>query len=128
MKKIVLILSVLAIGISSVAQQGKLPVVVSPKFKKDTSDITKFGAIPDGHTLNSKSIRAAIDALSKRGGGVVLVPAGLWLTGPIVLKSNINLHLATGATLLFTKDFNLDTALSDLNAKWKAARSKLGIQ
>jgi polygalacturonase len=36
----------------------------------------------------------------------VLVPHGLWLTGPIVLKSNINLHLAVGATLLFTEDFN----------------------
>ena len=44
--------------------------------------------------------------LHKKGGGVVLVPSGLWLTGPIVLKSNINLHLANGLTLLFTKDFN----------------------
>jgi len=106
MKKLLSIFSVLAIGISSISQQGKLPVVVSPKFKKDTVDITKFGAIPDGHTLNSKSIKAAIDAISKKGGGVVMIPAGLWLTGPVVLKSNINLHLATGATLLFTRDFN----------------------
>ncbi len=106
MKKLLFILSVLAIGISSIAQQGKLPVVISPKFKKDTADIIKFGAVPDGYTLNTKIINAAIDAQAKKGGGVVLVPAGLWLTGPVVLKSNINLHLATGATLLFTKDFN----------------------
>ena len=106
MKKLLFILSVLAIGISSIAQQGKLPVVISPKFKKDTADIIKFGAVPDGYTLNTKIINAAIDAQAKKGGGVVFVPAGLWLTGPVVLKSNINLHLATGATLLFTKDFN----------------------
>ncbi len=94
MKKLLFILSVLAIGISSIAQQGKLPVVISPKFKKDTADIMKFGAVPDGYTLNTKIINAAIDAQAKKGGGVVLVPAGLWLTGPVFLKSNINLHLA----------------------------------
>ena len=86
--------------------KGPLPVVKSPVFKKDTISIVKTGAVPDGNTLNTKSINNAIEALSKRGGGVVFVPNGLWLTGPIVLKSNINLHLAAGATLLFTKDFN----------------------
>ncbi|OSZ80723.1 glycoside hydrolase [Chitinophagaceae bacterium IBVUCB2] len=113
MKKILLILSACAIAISSLAQQNlstgwkeKLPVVIAPKFKKDTTNIVKFGAVVDGHTLNTKSIAAAIDAQTKKGGGVVFIPAGLWLTGPIVLKSNINLHLATGATLLFTKDFD----------------------
>ena len=106
MKKLLIILSSLAIGICSFAQQGKLPIIIAPKFKKDSTSILQFGAVPDGHTLNTKSISAAIDAQAKKGGGVVLVPAGLWLTGPIVLKSNINLHLATGATLLFTKDFN----------------------
>jgi polygalacturonase len=89
------------------AQFGKkLPVVIAPKFKKDTLSIIKYGAVPDGHRLNTKSINTAIDALSKKGGGVVLVPSGLWLTGPVVLKSNINLHLAGGATLLFTEDKN----------------------
>ncbi|HEY6504446.1 MAG TPA: glycoside hydrolase family 28 protein [Chitinophagaceae bacterium] len=82
----------------------KLPVVTSPKFKKDTTNIVKYGAIPDGNTLNTKSINGAIDAIHKKGGGVVLVPQGLWLTGPVVLKSNVNLHLAAGATLLFTDD------------------------
>jgi polygalacturonase len=90
----------------AIAQWGKLPVIISPKFKKDTISIVKHGAIPDGYTLNSKSINGAIDACNKKGGGVVLVPSGLWLTGPIVLKSNVNLHLAAGATLLFTEDKN----------------------
>jgi len=88
------------------SQPGKLPAEVVPKFKKDTISIAKLGAVPDGNTLNTKKINDAVDAMAKKGGGVVLVPAGLWLTGPIVIKSNINLHLATGATLLFTKDFN----------------------
>lgn len=88
------------------SQTGKLPVVTVPKFKKDTLSIIKHGAVPDGNTLNTRSINTAIETLSKKGGGVVLVPAGLWLTGPVVLKNNINLHLATGSTLLFTKDFN----------------------
>lgn len=82
----------------------KLPVVKAPQFKNITYTITKYGALPDGYTLNTKSIQAAIDACNKNGGGTVQVPPGLWLTGPIVLKSNVNLNLASGATLLFTKD------------------------
>ncbi len=105
MKRLLLIIAFCAPVFVS-AQWNKLPVVTTPGFKKDSSNIVKFGAVPDGHTLNTKSITAAIEAQAKKGGGVVLVPAGLWLTGPLVLKSNINLHLAIGATLLFTKDFN----------------------
>jgi polygalacturonase len=105
MKNIFIIVALL-LPLSLLSQAGKLPVITSPKFKNDSLSIVKFGAVPDGNTLNTKSINAAIDALNKKGGGVVLVPAGLWLTGPVVLKSNINLYLATGSTLLFTKDFN----------------------
>ena len=94
------------IPLSVLAQPGKQPVVTTPVFKKDTVNILKQGAVADGYTLNTKYINGAIDALSKKGGGVVLVPQGLWLTGPVIIKSNINLHLALGATLLFTKDFD----------------------
>src|SRR5688572_21373478 len=87
-----------------IVAQGKLPVIQKTQFRKDTFNIKKYGAIADGYTLNTKSINAAIDACTKKGGGVVLVPAGLWLTGPVVLKSNVNLHLANGSTLLFTND------------------------
>jgi polygalacturonase len=105
MKKILSIACFLFFCVAAGAQfKGKLPVIIAPKFKKDTISILKHGAVPDGYTLNTKSINGAIEALHKKGGGVVLVPAGLWLTGPVVLKSNINLHLAYGATLLFTDD------------------------
>ncbi len=82
----------------------KLPQVKTPVFKKDTFDIVKFGAKPDGITLNTQSINSAIDACSKNGGGVVLVSGGVWLTGPIYLKSNVNLHLQRDAVILFTDD------------------------
>ena len=84
----------------------KLPVVDLPTFKKDTFNIIKYGAIPDGLSLNTKSINAAILECNKKGGGVVLVPAGLWLTGPIEIKTNVNLHLQKNALLQFTTDFD----------------------
>lgn len=82
-----------------------LPKVKLPVFRKDSTNIKKFGAVGDGAFLNTVAINDAITACNKKGGGVVRVPSGLWLTGPLVLKSNVNLHLAQGATLLFTKDF-----------------------
>jgi polygalacturonase len=81
-----------------------LPKITQPVFKKDTVNILKYGAKPDGITLNTKSINAAITACSAKGGGVVLIPQGLWMTGPIVLKSNVNLHVSRAATLQFTED------------------------
>ncbi|HET6722663.1 MAG TPA: glycoside hydrolase family 28 protein, partial [Chitinophagaceae bacterium] len=96
----------LVFSVLGLAQKTTLPVVSIPKFKKDTLVIKKFGAVADGHFLNTKAINDAITALNKKGGGVVLIPPGLWLTGPIIIKSNINLHLTTGATLLFTGDKN----------------------
>ncbi|MCK7554795.1 hypothetical protein MKQ70_07180 [Chitinophaga sedimenti] len=85
---------------------NNLPVVQEPVFRKDTFNILRYGAKADGLSLNSDAINKAITAASQRGGGVVLVPAGLWLTGPVVLKSNVELHLAKSALLQFTKDFD----------------------
>ncbi|MBP1650545.1 MAG: lipolytic protein family, partial [Bacteroidetes bacterium] len=83
-----------------------LPEVYEPHFRRDTLNILSFGAKSDGVTLNSQSINAAIDTCSNRGGGVVMIPSGLWLTGPIVLKSNVNLYLAPNSILQFTTDFS----------------------
>ena len=83
-----------------------LPTAKLPVFKKDTFNIKSYGAIADGTTLNTKSINNAITDCSKKGGGVVLIPEGLWLTGPIVLKSNVNLHLKSAAILQYSRDFN----------------------
>lgn len=83
-----------------------LPVVATTSFKKDTISILKYGAKNDGLTLNTNSINQAISDCNKRGGGVVLIPEGLWITGPIELKSNVNLHLKKNALLQFTRDFD----------------------
>jgi len=82
----------------------KLPQVAKPVFKRDTFSIEKQGAKGDGLFLNTQSINNTISKCSQSGGGTVLVPAGIWLTGPVHLKSNVELHLVRGATLLFSKD------------------------
>jgi len=94
----------LIISLATGAQEFKTPRVQQPSFKKDTFNISRYGAKPDGITLNTNSINDAITACNKKGGGVVLVPAGLWLTGPVELKSNVNLHLSKNALLQFTSD------------------------
>jgi len=106
MKRITLPFVLFIFSACCFAQKSILPVITAPKFKRDTVSIKKFGAVADGYFLNTKAINSAIDAMNKKGGGVVLVPAGLWLTGPIVLKNNIDLHLTDAATLLFTADKN----------------------
>lgn len=104
-KRIILFITILTIALNSLAQsEWMLPKVSEPVFKTTTYDITKYGAVPDGYWLNTHNIQKAINECSEKGGGIVHVPAGLWLTGPIILKSNVNFHLEAGATVLFTKD------------------------
>lgn len=105
MKKLSIALAVCLAYLSANAAPP-LPPVPVPKFRADTFNIIKYGAIADGITLNTKSITAAIDACNKKGGGVVLVPKGLWLTGPLTLKNNVNLSIAKDAVLQFTKNYS----------------------
>lgn len=84
----------------------QLPQVYVPHFKKDTFNIVDFGAKPDGFTLSGAAINQAIEKCSQQGGGTVLVPSGSFLTGPIVLKSNVNLHLTKSSLIIFTSDFS----------------------
>jgi hypothetical protein len=62
--------------------------------------ITAFGALADGKTNNAASIQQAIDKVSAAGGGQVIVPPGNFMSGPVFLKSGVNLHLQLGACLL----------------------------
>lgn len=105
MKRPYLIISMLLVVFSLHAQQAKKPVIQKTQFRKDTFNILKFGAKADGIALNTQAINNAIDACNKKGGGVVVIPEGLWLTGPVELKSNVNLHLKRNALLQFTSDF-----------------------
>ncbi len=76
--------------------------VRAPTIPGRVFDVTNFGAKGDGRTLNTAAIAQAIDACNRMGGGRVLVPAGRFLTGAVHLKSNVELHLAKGATLAFS--------------------------
>jgi polygalacturonase len=80
--------------------------VVCPQFPDKTVDIRNFGAKGDGRTLNTDAIAKAIAQMHKAGGGTVVIPEGLWVTGPIELKSNVRLHTKRGAVVMFTDDFD----------------------
>lgn len=82
-----------------------VPDIKEPKFPTNTFRITDYDAVNDGHTKNTEAFAKAIQACVNAGGGRVIVPAGLWLTGPIELKSNLNLHLEQGAVILFSPEF-----------------------
>lgn len=78
--------------------------IVPPTFNNLDCDVTKYGGVGDGTTDNTSAFAQAIAACSKAGGGRVVVPAGTFFTGPIVLVSNINLYVSAGATIKFTTD------------------------
>jgi len=63
-------------------------------------NVREHGAAGDGRTLETPALQAAIDACQRRGGGMVLFPAGKYLTGTLHLQSDIHLHLDAGAVLL----------------------------
>jgi polygalacturonase len=83
--------------------------------------------VADGITLNTNSINKAIDACNAKGGGVVLVPGGIWLTGPIVMKSNVNLHVERAAVLLFTTDFDQYPLVEGIYEGRRSARNQSPI-
>lgn len=76
--------------------------VAEPQIPDYSVSIADFGGVPDGTTLNTEAFKKAIAHLTGRGGGRLTVPRGVWLTGPIELKSKVNLHLEEGALVLFT--------------------------
>lgn len=82
----------------------EMPVVHAPVFSGRQLLITETGGVGDGITLNTTAFEEAMSRLEAAGGGTLLVPFGVWHTGPIVLRSNIRLHLEKGALILFTSD------------------------
>jgi polygalacturonase len=78
-----------------------------PAFPGRELSITNFGAVGDGATDCTEAFAKTIAALSEKGGGKLVVPPGIWLTGPVKLRSNINLHLERGALVKFSSDSKL---------------------
>lgn len=83
-----------------------MPQVEQPSFPEYSVNIVDFGAKNDGITLNTQAINDAIKAVNAHGGGKVIIPEGLWLTGPIELLSNVNLYTERNSLIVFTDDFN----------------------
>lgn len=121
MTKHFLLLATLCLGLLSACQSAcdykyeklyadlpfEMPRVEAPVFPERTVSLPDFGAVGNGQTLCTEAFARAIDTLSVQGGGHLNVPAGIWFTGPIVLKSNIDLHLEKGAVILFSPDVDL---------------------
>ena len=85
----------------------EMPEVSAPAFPDRTVSLTDFGASNDGVTLNTEAFAKAIGHLAGLGGGTLHVPDGVWVTGPIEMKSNINLNLSEGAIISFSPDPDL---------------------
>ena len=87
---------------------GIISRIKAPAFRSKYFSITEFGASTNASAAkNQKAINKAIATCSKQGGGRVVVPAGLYMTGAITLKSNVNLVIEEGATLRFAFDRDL---------------------
>jgi|GEM_PF-505110 len=81
-----------------------MPIISSPSFPNRTCNINHYGAIGDGKTLNTQFFEKAIADCSLHGGGKVEVPPGIWLTGAIHLRDNIDLDIQKGAEIRFSPD------------------------
>ena len=94
-----------------VAATGTGQMPTDTDMAKSVFDVRGFGAVGDGVTMDTQSLQRAIDACAAAGGGRVTVPAGVFLTGTIFLKSHVELHLMMGATLRGSPnrcDYNAD--------------------
>jgi len=83
------------------------PIVAMPVIAENVLRLTDCGGSGDGKTLNTAAFEKAFAALADKGGGELIVPPGIWLTGPIKLRSHINLHLERGALIQFSRDYIL---------------------
>ena len=92
--------------------------------KTITVDVSRYGAVGNGTTLNTAAIQRAIDAAAKRGGTVVF-PAGTYLTGSIFVKSGVTLNVGKGVTLLGSQNIAdypvMQTRIAGIEMRWPAA-------
>ncbi|MBQ9705603.1 MAG: right-handed parallel beta-helix repeat-containing protein [Paludibacteraceae bacterium] len=99
-----------------------MPAIQLPQFAQRSINLSECpGTAPDGTVLCTEAIRQAIDELNAQGGGTLVIPEGIWLTGPIELKSNVRLHTERGALVLFSDDFGLypiiETSFEGVNTR-----------
>ena len=117
---LIVVFAILMAGCSEVSQKKlhdgfvkyngvefEMPQIQEPVIPDYTVSIKDFGAVSGGQVLNSAAFANAIDAVSKKGGGKVIIPAGIWLTGPITLKSNLELYTEAGSLVIFSTNKDL---------------------
>ena len=97
----------LAVSCGRGTSEGEIPAPGLPSIPSRTVSLTDFGGVGDGIFLNTKAFEDAVGELFSKGGGHLTVPQGIWRTGPIELKSHIDLHLEEGAIVVFDPDQDL---------------------
>ena len=108
--------------VDEICETAPFPMEITvPKFPGMVYNILDYGAAPTGRALSHDAIQKAIDLCSQTGGGTVLIPAGVYITGPIELKSNVRLYTDYNALVLFSDDFELypvlDASFEGLDTK-----------
>jgi len=92
-----------------------------PVFPERTVNIQNYGAVNDGIAMNTEAINKAIEDIASQGGGTVIIPAGIWYTGPIRLLDNVNLHAEANALIIFNPEVSLypivETSFEGLNTR-----------
>ncbi len=97
-----------ALGFGGVARSEVVsPQVAAPKIPATVIRLSECGGVGDGVHANTEAFTVALDRLAQQGGGRLVIPAGIWLTGPIKLRSNVELHLDRGALIQFSRDYRL---------------------
>ena len=118
MKRLATTIAILALTVNVVCFGGMyeqytrqlpfdMPELSAPKIPDTQVLLTDFHPDNTGQKLCTDGFAKAVEALTAKGGGHLVVPRGVWVTGPIVLKSNIDLHLEKGAVIQFAADENL---------------------
>lgn len=105
----------------------QMPQVKQPTIPDYQVELTDFGAIGDGKTLCTDAFAKAFEALAAKGGGKLVVPQGVWYTGPISLRSHTELHLEAGAVILFSDDLALYPTITTTyeGGAWKKCQSPI---
>ena len=85
----------------------QMPKVKVPQFPNRTFSVLDYGADPTGVALSTEAIQQAIDACTEAGGGTVVIPEGLYTTGPLTLKSNVRLYTEKNCFVVFSHDLDL---------------------
>jgi hypothetical protein len=85
-------------------------------------DVRDFGAVGDGQTLTTEGLQKAIDACSQNGGGRVVIPSGRYLTGPLFLRSHIQIELEPGAVIIGSTNFSDYPAI---DGRWEGIERKI---